>query len=229
MVSFYKTNKICTTILCDTKAVFVLTSNHFRKCFSVNEGVWLHMENKFFGSYLKLIEKMSLWPQKWFEDQFFTSNHFRVRRAEREREREPRSRLQCHRWTPSSSPTIAYTRSHVPVWRLHALVRWSRGSPDRTLQFDDWEEAKIARSSLTIDLAFDLAFDPSIFDPPISLCDFDFCCCCGGVVVVFWWLWLLIAGVCCRGLNWSFGGVWCWDLAVILKFFVIKFVWMLRK
>ena len=77
------------------------------------------------------------------------------------------------------------------------------------------------------------------FDPLISLCDFDFCCCCGGVVVVFWWLCLLIAGVCCRGLNWSFGGVWCWDLAmicsvdwdlaVILKFYVIKFVWMLRK
>ena len=75
-------------------------------------------------------------------------------------------------------------------------------------------------------------------------------------------LWLLIAGVCCRGLNWSFGGVvvcgvvsvvginfdGCglllvvasdgylavicfvdWDLAVILKFSVIKFVRMLRK
>ena len=79
---------------------------------------------------------------------------------------------------------------------------------------------------------------------------------------MWWWvllacrrLWLLIAGVCYRGLNWSFGGVWCcfgggykfqwlwvvvggasdgylamnWDLAVILKFSVIKFVWMLRK
>ena len=155
MVSFYKTNKICTTILCDTKAVFVLTSNHFRKCFSVNEGVWLHMENKFSRSYLKLTEKMSLWPRKWFEDQFFTSNHFRIRRAERERERErerePRSRLQCRRWTPSSSLTIACTRSHAPVWRLHALVRWSRGSPDRTLQSDDQEEAQIARSSPTIE------------------------------------------------------------------------------
>ena len=57
--------------------------------------------------------------------------------------------------------------------------------------------------------------------------------------MVFWWLWLLIAEVYCRGLNWSFGGVWCWDLAVIcsvdwdlaviLKFSVIKFVLMLRK
>ena len=34
----------------------------------------------------------------------------------------------------------------------------------------------------------------------VFLCDFDFCC-CGGVMVVFWWLWLLIAGVCYRGLN----------------------------
>ena len=67
------------------------------------------------------------------------------------------------------------------------------------------------------------------FDPPISLCDFDFCCCCGGVVVLFWWLFVLIAGVYYRGLNWSFGGMWCWDLAVILKFSIIKFVWMLRK
>ena len=33
--------------------------------------------------------------------------------------------------------------------------------------------------------------------------------------MVFWWLWLLIAEVYCRGLNWSFGGVWCWDLAAI--------------
>ena len=98
-------------------------------------------------------------------------------------------------------------------------------SANRTLQSDDQEEAQIARSSPTIDLTFNLA----PLDPPISLCDFDFCCCYGGVVVVFWWLWLLIAGVCCRGLNWSFSGVWCWDLAVILKFFVIKFVWMLRK
>ena len=33
--------------------------------------------------------------------------------------------------------------------------------------------------------------------------------------MVFWWLWLLIAEVYCRGLNWSFDGVWHWDLAVI--------------
>ena len=184
------------------------------------------------------------WQRKWAFDHgnglklkfslqtIFGSDVHRERERERARthERKPRSRLQRRRRTPSSSPTIACTRS--PVQQLHAPVRRSRGSPDHmlqsanhTLQSDDQEEAQIARSSLTIDLTFNLA----PLDPPISLCDFDFCCCCGGVVVVFWWLWILIAGVCCRGLNWSFGGVWCWDLAVILKFFVIKFVWMLRK
>ena len=35
-------------------AVFVLASNHFRKCFSVNTGVWLRMENKFSGNYFQL-------------------------------------------------------------------------------------------------------------------------------------------------------------------------------
>ena len=81
----------------------------------------------------------------------------REREREHERERKPRSRLQRRRRTSSSSPTIARTRLHAPVWRSHAPVRRSRGSLDRTLQSDDREEAKIARSSPTIDLAFDLA------------------------------------------------------------------------
>ena len=33
------------------KAVFVLASNHFQKCFSINVGVWLRMENKFSEKY----------------------------------------------------------------------------------------------------------------------------------------------------------------------------------
>ena len=154
-------------------------------------------------------------------------------RTERERERERESA----RGSPDHAFDVA-GEPRAPVRRSHAPVQRSRGSPDRTLQSDDRtlhsddrEEAQIACSSPTIDLVpLDPSiFNPPIFDPPISLCDFDFCCCCGGVVVVFWWLWLLIAVVCCHGLNWSFGGVWCWDLAVILKFFVIKFVWILRK
>jgi len=38
----------------ETKAVFVLGENHFRKCFFVNAGVWLRMENKFFENAFQL-------------------------------------------------------------------------------------------------------------------------------------------------------------------------------
>ena len=34
--------------------MFVLASNHFRKCFSVNAGVRLRMENKFFENYFQV-------------------------------------------------------------------------------------------------------------------------------------------------------------------------------
>ena len=133
--------------------------------------------------------KMRLWPRKWFETQIFTSNHFRVRIARRERERERES--PDHAFDVAGEP-------QAPVWQSHALDLANRTAHHA------------ARSRLRSILPpLDLAFDPLI-----SLYDFDFCC-CGGVVVVFWWLWLLIAEVCCRGLNWSFGGVWCWDLAVI--------------
>ena len=152
--------------------------------------------------------KMRLWPRKWFEAQIFTSNHFRVRRAERERERGSLD----HAFNVAGEPRALVQRSHTPDLADHTAPT---AVPCRSI-------------SPSILPPRNLAFNPPIFDPPISLCDFDFCC-CGGVVVVFWWLWLLIVRVYCRGLNWSFSGVWCWDLAVILKFFVIKFVWMLRK
>ena len=126
--------------------------------------------------------------------------------------------------------------------------RERRESPDHAFDITDEPRAPIQRSHAPdytglvnhsiVPIAPRRSISPSTHRS-LSLCDFDFCCCCSGVVVVFWWLWLLIARVCCRGLNWSFGGMWCWDLAmicsvdwdlaVILKFSVIKFVWMLRK
>ena len=173
-----------------------------------------------------------LWPLKFIFVPIFTSNGFqRERERERERvgererkKREPRSRIRHCQRTPSSSSTIVRTRSHRSC-QSHRAARFCLRSCLRSI-------------SPLRDLAFDPPiFDPPIFNPPISLCDFDFYCCCGGVVVVFWWLWLpKFAAV---GLHWSFGGVWCWylavicsvdwDLAVILKFSIIKFVWMLRK
>ena len=35
-------------------AMFVLASNHFQKCFFVNAGVWLRIENKFSRNYFQL-------------------------------------------------------------------------------------------------------------------------------------------------------------------------------
>ena len=209
------------------QGVFVLGENGFWKYFSVNAGVWLRMENTFFGNAFQFDRVLGV---KSFPFLFYLQISFSEKQRERER---------AHRRRPQAFNVAGELQA--PVRRSHA--------PDRTVLVNHSTAPITPHRSISpsLDLASTRshlqlrAFDAPIFDPPISLslCDFDFCCCCGGVVVVFWWLWLLIAGVCCRGLNWSFGGVWCWDLAmicsvnwdlaVILKFSVIKFVWMLRK
>ena len=66
--------------------MFVLTSNHFWKYFSVNAGVWLRMENGFSGKEFQLTVKLRPLTQKIFSAKILPSNHFR-RRAKRERER----------------------------------------------------------------------------------------------------------------------------------------------
>ena len=85
----------------ETKAMFVLGENHFRKYFSVNVGVWLYMENSIFGNVFQLTV---CWDVKWFPFLFYLQISFsgkqreswvRVRsrpRAEREREEEERGR-----------------------------------------------------------------------------------------------------------------------------------------
>ena len=157
-------------------------------------------------------------------EMFWNSNfHFKpfLGQTRKERERE-RARARGRRRSLDHAFDIA-NEPRAPIQWPHA--------PDCTGFVDHSTTPITPRVSISpLDLASARSrLWPRAFNPPISLCDFDFCCCCGGVVVVFWWLWLLIAGVCCRGLNWSFGYVWCGDLAMILKFFVIKFVWMLRK
>ena len=86
---------------------------------------------------IKFPEVIWSWPRKWAFDHgnglklkfslqtISGSDAHREREREREsaRERKPRSRLQRRRRTPSSSPTIARTRS--PVQQLHAPVRRS--------------------------------------------------------------------------------------------------------
>ena len=152
--------------------------------------------------------------------------------AQRERERE-RARAQeearsCLRHRRRSPDRRFWVR------RSYATVRPSRGSPDRTLQSDDrtlqsddWEEAQIARSSPTIDLAFDLA--------PLDLATRSRLRAISAsthrslsmiliFVVVVWWfgsgVWVVVAFDCRNLLPWvELEFRWCVVLAVILKFF----------
>ena len=67
--------------------MFVLASNHFRKCFSVNAGVWLRMENKFSENAFQLTMCFS-----WFDPEMVWSENFHFKLfpnscAKRERDR----------------------------------------------------------------------------------------------------------------------------------------------
>ena len=66
--------------------MFVLALNHFQKCFFVNAGVWLCMENGFSEKEFQLTVKLRPLTWKIFSAKILPSNNFR-RHAKRERER----------------------------------------------------------------------------------------------------------------------------------------------
>ena len=72
---------------CRFKALFVLGENHFRKCFSGNEAIWLIRKILFSGNWNPLTGKKCLWPWKSFYTSIFPSKYF-LKMRERERERE---------------------------------------------------------------------------------------------------------------------------------------------
>ena len=74
--------------------MFVLASNHFRKSFFINAGVWLCMENGFSRKEFQLTVKLRPLTRKIFSAKILPSNHFRSR-AKRERERE-RTHMRKH-------------------------------------------------------------------------------------------------------------------------------------
>ena len=116
------------------KAVFVLASNHFQKCFSVNAGVWLRMENKFSRKYFQLTVCFS-----WFDPEMVWSENFHFKPfpdscAERERE--------SLVLRPSSSPTT--TAAHAPD---RALVRRPQTEPIALRQSSKDRIAPIAAPS----------------------------------------------------------------------------------
>ena len=101
------------------KAVFVLVSNHFRKCFFVNAGVWLHMENKFSGNYFQLTGCFEGFDPKMVWSENFHFKPFLDSRTKREREPSTSSIYEPtnHSSTQSLWPTSLRLR-----WRPRAFV-----------------------------------------------------------------------------------------------------------
>ena len=112
--------------------MFVLASNQFWKCFSVNADVWLRMENGFSGKEFQLTVKLRPLTQKIFSAKILPSNHFwrhakrererkmthTCKQRERERDREPKKPKIV---APPASRT-ANPRTRVVTPRTHKLV-----------------------------------------------------------------------------------------------------------
>ena len=83
--------------------MFVLASNHFWKCFSVNVGVWLRIKNKFSGNYFQLTMCFNGFDSEIGFNQNFHFKPFPDSRAKREREKE-RERPQSSDRAPVQRP-----------------------------------------------------------------------------------------------------------------------------
>ena len=105
-------------------AVFVLGENHFRKCFSRNEAVWLVRKILFSGNWNPLTQKNSLWRRKCFYTSIFPSKHFReMREREKARARTREEKIQAR----SRAPTPVRDRELQSELQLQSEARsWSR-------------------------------------------------------------------------------------------------------
>ena len=105
--------------------MFVLASNHFWKCFSVNVGVWLRIKNKFSGNYFQLTMCFNGFNSEIGFSQNFHFKPFPDSRAKREREKE-RERPQSSDRAPVQRPqqrtpqTELQSDDHRPVSSHHA-------------------------------------------------------------------------------------------------------------
>ena len=91
--------------------VFVLASNHFQKCFSVNASVWLRMENKFSRKYFQLTVCFNGFDPKIGFSQNFHFKPFPDSRATREKERE-----RGRRESLDHAFDFADLRTHEPIF-----------------------------------------------------------------------------------------------------------------
>ena len=174
------------------KAVFVLVSNHFRKCFSINAGVWLRMENKFSENYFQLTGCFKGFDPKMVWSENFHFKPFLDSRAKRERERE-RER------EPSTSPI--YEPTDLRTDHAFDFVDFA----DHVFDFTDlWTHEPIFDPEPSTSLATQSL---RATNQSLSLCDFDrptslwslifFFVVVVVWVVVFWWFsCCVVVGLC---------------------------------
>ena len=102
---------------CLVKVVFVLASNHFWKCFSVNAGVWLCMENKFSRKYFQLTKCFNGFDLEIGFSQNFHFKPFPNSRTKRERE----ERAQITPSTLLANPEPRSRHEPFPLLTQHGL------------------------------------------------------------------------------------------------------------
>ena len=169
--------------------MFVLASNHFRKCFSINAGVWWSMENKFSEKYFQLTMCFNGFdPKIGFSQDFhfkpFPNSHAK-RKRERERGRrafdfagEPRAQIMPRTQSLDHAFNFTNLRTHEPIFNPEPLTHRST-NPRTDLQPTS---LRLHRRPRAFDpRAFDFVGNPkpSRHEPTnrsLSLCDFDFLC-----------------------------------------------------
>ena len=104
-------------------AVFVLGENHFRKCFSGNEAVWLVWKILFSGNWNPLTQKNSLWPRKCFYTSIFPSKHFRkMREREKARARTREEKIQARSRAPAPVRGDVRSRCRIAITVQSSLM-----------------------------------------------------------------------------------------------------------
>ena len=122
--------------------MFVFASNHFRKCFSVNTGVWLRMKNKFSRKYFQLTVCFNGFDPEIGFSQNFHFKPFPDSRAMRERERSHPD----HATNPLTSPFFELNKIQL---RLRLQIA--------PFDFAREPRAQITPRTQSLDHAFDFA------------------------------------------------------------------------
>ena len=215
------------------KVVFLLASNHFRKCFSINAGVWLHMENKFSEKYFQLIvcfngfDLEMVWSENFHFKPFLDSCAKTDTEREKERERnkrEPSPQTELQSDDPHSTSLV--DRSTAPIAPFSStLTPLDLASAARSLLRIRRAILPLDRTKSPLSLPSSLSltgFDEFFFSVLFLLC---FC------IDRIWWIFFGFCFFCISVLT-RFDECFSWVLFLLcfcIEEWYYIFVWQLRK